>query len=106
MEIELGEEVAQWIFALTTPEFIVVDRHIELLREFAHLLRMPHSRHLGEGLLELRFTITRSQWRITYWFAPNEIIVLLTVFRKQKNNEQGEIARARQVLKVCQEDHL
>jgi phage-related protein len=106
MEIELEEEVAEWILSLSTPDFIVAKGHIDLLCEFGHELRMPHSRHLGEGLLELRFTITRNQWRSTYWFAPNEIIVLLTVFRKQRSNEQAEIARARQVLKACQESHL
>lgn len=74
MEIELEEEVAQWILMLSTTDFIVADRHIELLREFGYQLRLPHSRHLGEGLLELRFTITRNQWRITYWFAPNDTI--------------------------------
>lgn len=106
MEVELEEEVVQWIMKLHTAEFIVADRHIELLREFGHQLRLPHSRHLGEGLLELRFTMNRDQWRITYWFAPAGTIVLLTVFRKQRNNEHTEIARARQVLKTCQQDHL
>lgn len=67
---------------------------------------MPHSRALGEGLFELRFDMARRAWRITYWFTPTRAIVLLTTFRKQRNNEQPEIRRARAVMKHCQGEHL
>jgi hypothetical protein len=50
--------------------------------------------------------MSRQAWRITYWFAPRQLIVLLTVFRKQRNNEQHEIERAHQALKQCMEDHM
>jgi phage-related protein len=62
---------------------------------------MPASRSLGDGLFELRFDVARSSWRLTYWFAPERRIVLLTVFRKQRQNERLEVQRARWALTKC-----
>ena len=42
--------------------------------------------------------------RITYRFTTDNRIVLLTTFRKQRNNERTEIERARQVAKLDQEE--
>lgn len=55
-EVALEEEVPQWVLSLGTADLIVVDRHIELRRQFGRHLRLPHSRRLGDGLLEVRFT--------------------------------------------------
>ena len=62
---------------------------------------MPASRALGDGLFELRFDIVRVSWRITYFFAGSQQIVLLTVFRKQRQNERQEVQRARQAMARC-----
>jgi len=65
----------------------------------------PYSRHLGDGLRELRFTMNGNAIRITYWLAPARRIVLLTVFRKTKPREVAEIERAQQARKVCEAEH-
>ena len=62
---------------------------------------MPLSRALGAGLYELRFTLGRTARRITYRFTKDGRIVLLTTFRKQRQNERTEIARAREVAADC-----
>ena len=62
---------------------------------------MPHSKSLGEGLFELRFYLDRVAQRITYFFAGERRIVLLTEFRKQRMSEHGEIARARTPMARC-----
>ena len=64
-------------------------------------LRVPASRALGDGLFELRFDLTRVAWRITYYFANDRRIVLLTVFRKQRQNERHEVQRARRAMNRC-----
>lgn len=66
---------------------IVIDR----LAELGSTARMPLSRGLGDGLLELRFTLGPTARRITYRFTNDGRIVLLTTFRKQRNNERQEI---------------
>ncbi len=63
--------------------------------------RMPMSRSVGDGLFELRFSLGPTARRITYRFTTNQRIVILTTFRKQRNNERHEIARARRVAAAC-----
>jgi phage-related protein len=58
---------------------------------------MPFSRSLGEGLFEVRFTFDSTARRITYRFTSDGRIILLTTFRKQRNNERAEVARARKI---------
>lgn len=66
---------------------------------------MPMSRSLGGGLFELRFTLGRTARRITYRFTGDGRIVLLTTFHKQRQNERGEISRARQIAAGCARRH-
>ncbi|MDU0349629.1 type II toxin-antitoxin system RelE/ParE family toxin [Actinomyces sp. MRS3W] len=56
---------------------------------------MPHSRPLGGGLYELRFSCENVNRRITYVFDMGRRVVTLTTFRKQRSNERVEVARAR-----------
>ncbi|MCL2468221.1 MAG: type II toxin-antitoxin system RelE/ParE family toxin [Micrococcales bacterium] len=62
---------------------------------------MPLSRSLGEGPFELRFTLGPTTRRITYRFTKDGRIVLLTTFRKQRDNEHAEVARAWRAAQAC-----
>ena len=99
--VELEPEVEHWLDRLVVTEFAAVLPHIERLAERGSQLRMPASRALGDGLFELRFDIGRVAWRITYFFAADRRIVLLTVFRKQRQNERNEVQRARWAMNRC-----
>ena len=59
------------------------------------------ARALGERLYELRFELNRVAWRITYYFAGPGRRIVLTVFRKQRQNERAEVQRARAVMARC-----
>ena len=61
------------------------------LADQGNRLRMPASRSLGDGLFEPRFDLQRVSRRITYYFAQQRRIVLLTVFRKQRQNERADV---------------
>ncbi len=93
-DIELHDEVTDWIAGLADSEFdrvvVIVDRLVEL----GSSARMPLSRSLGEGLFELRFTLGPTARRITYRFTKDQRVILRTTFRKQRNNERPEIDRA------------
>jgi len=93
--VELSEEVRTWYVGLSPAGKAAADRIIERLASQGHLLRMPHSRPLGEGLHELRFTCEHVARRITYVLDPDRQAVTLTTFRKQRQNERGEVLRAR-----------
>ena len=66
---------------------------------------MPYSRALGDGLFELRFTCEGVARRVTYRFTQDGRVILLTTFRKQRQNERREITRARQVAAECAARH-
>jgi putative component of toxin-antitoxin plasmid stabilization module len=100
-DIELHDEVVDWMDSLDDDEWdrtvVVIDR----LAALGSSARMPLSRSLGEGLFELRFTLGPTARRITYRFTKDGRIVLLTTFRKQRNNERTEISRARKAAEDC-----
>lgn len=93
--IELLDEVVEWLDKLSDVEHDRVVVLIDRLADLGSRARMPFSRSLGQGLFELRFTLGPTSRRITYRFTKDGQIVLLTTFRKQRNNERGEIERAR-----------
>lgn len=66
---------------------------------------MPFSRSLGDGLFELRFALGAHRQRVTYRFGTERTIVLLTTFRKQRQNERIEVARARRQGDLCRRIH-
>jgi phage-related protein len=105
-EVETEPEVTDWYLGLSGEDRDVVAERIDLLANFGHMLRMPHVRPLGRGLVELRFDMSRRSWRITYWHRPDGVIILLTVFRKQRDNEAREVDRARRALEACQTGHI
>ena len=101
LELEHHDEVVEWMDSLDDAEWdrtvVVIDR----LVGFGSAARMPLSRGLGDGLFELRFSLGPTARRITYRFTKDGRIILLTTFRKQRNNERTEIARARKAAESC-----
>ena len=100
-ELELHDEIVEWMDTLDDPEW---DRTVVLIDRLAALgssARMPMSKSLGDGLFELRFTLGPTARRITYRFTKDSRIILLTTFRKQRNNERSEITRARNAATAC-----
>lgn len=100
-DVEAHDEVVEWFDELSRADWertaIVIDR----LASLGPQARMPLSRSLGEGLFEVRFTVGSTARRITFRFTGDGRIVLLTTFRKQRNNERAEVARARKIAQDC-----
>lgn len=99
--VELEPEVEEWLATLLPSEFATAAFHVDRLSESGSALRMPHSRSLGAGLFELRFDLGRVAQRLTFFFAGERRVVLLTTFRKQRSNERSEVERARAVMRRC-----
>jgi len=91
----LLDEIVEWLDTLNAHEHNRVVVLIDRLAGLGSRARMPFSRSLGQGLFELRFTLGPTARRITYRFTNDGRVVLLTTFRKQRNNERAEIERAR-----------
>ena len=97
----MHDEIVEWMSSLDSNEWdrtvVVIDR----LADLRSIARMTFSRALGDGLVELRFALGPTARRITYRFTEDNRIILLTTFRKQRNNERAEINRARQIADEC-----
>ena len=99
-EIDLSEEVAEWFVSLGDRDRAFADRAFDRLGTVGPQLAMPHSRPLGSGLRELRFTCEGMARRVTYYFDAERTAVLLTTFRKQRDNERREVERAQRAKAV------
>jgi len=93
--VEFSDEVREWYVRLCPEGKAATQRIVVRLEEQGHMLGMPHSRALGGKLRELRFTCEGVARRITYTLDPDRRAVTLTTFRKQRDNERGEVLRAR-----------
>lgn len=99
--MDLHDEVVAWLETLSDREWDRVVVVIDRLAELGSRARMPLSRPLGDGLFELRFTLGPTSRRLTYRFTKDDRIILLTTFRKQRDNERAEVARARAAAAEC-----
>jgi hypothetical protein len=94
-----------WLENLTDRDFGRVDFLVGLLAEHALDLGEPYTRHLGGKVRELRFHLLAQQAHVTYWLAQGRRVILLTVFRKTRNAETAEVARALPARKICEAEH-
>ena len=101
--MEISPEVEDWYATLKSKDKAMADRAFDRLAELGPALRMPHARPLGGGLSELRFTCEGTARRVTYYIDTPAKVITLTTFRKQRQNERREVARARQALRASQQ---
>jgi hypothetical protein len=100
--VEISLEVETWYATLKSKDKAMADRALDRLAEQGSSLRMPHARPLGGGLFELRFTCEGTARRVTYYVDVQRRIITLTTFRKQRQAERREVARARQAMRASQ----
>ena len=100
-QIELHDEVRDWMDTLDEHNWNRTVVAIDRLATVGATARMPFSKSLGDGLFEMRFTLGQTARPITYRFTRDGRIVLLTTFRKQRQNERTEITRARTAAADC-----
>lgn len=98
--IDLSPEVTRWYGHLSPRDRAFADRALDRLAEGGPGLGMPHSRTLGDGLSELRFSCEGVSRRITYTVGPGRELTTLTTFRKQRALERHEVDRARRAMRT------
>ena len=101
--MEISPEVETWYASLKSKDKAMADRAFDRLAEHGPALRMPHARPPGVGLCELRFTCEGTTRRVTYYIDVQRRIITLTTFRKQRQNERQEVARARQAMRASKQ---
>jgi hypothetical protein len=99
--VELEPEVTRWLEGLSDEAFGRAAFYVDLLeREGVHLDER-YTRKLRGKLRELRFYLGREQMRVSYFFASGGRIIRLTVFRKTRQREAAETARAEAAMSRC-----
>lgn len=94
MQIIILDEVENFLSALQSEEIAKVIRTVELLEEFGNNLGMPHSRHMSDGLLELRVRGKR-EIRIFYCFHKHKAVLLHACIKKTQKTLEKELIHAR-----------
>ncbi len=94
MQIILLDTIVTFLKSLTEKEVAKAIKTIELLEEFENQLSMPHSKHLTDGLLELRIRGTR-EIRIFYCFHKNKAVLLHAYIKKTQKTPEKELHKAR-----------
>ena len=92
MQIILLNSVETFLESLDARETAKVIRTIELLEEFGNELEMPHSKHVTDGLLELRIR-GRREIKIFYSFHRGTAILLHAFVKKSQKTPSQELAR-------------
>lgn len=89
------EPVTKWLDRLDAISFKKLSRLILMLKREGPNLGMPHCRHLGDGLMELRALGVGSGYRIYYCIVEDKVVVLLAGGDKDSQKRDIEIARNR-----------
>ncbi len=70
---------------------------LSILEEYGNALREPYSKHVGDGLFELRIKFSGDITRIFYFFVVGNQIILTNGFvKKSIKTPPNEIRRARE----------
>ncbi|WP_349017296.1 hypothetical protein [Streptomyces solicavernae] len=61
--VDVEQDVLDWLDRLTDDEYLHVEAHVGRLLDAPTTLGEPYSRHLGDGLRELRFISDMMAWQ-------------------------------------------
>ena len=87
--------VAEFILGLPQNLKAKAVRDIDILAERGNQLREPYSKHLQEGLFELRIQMSGDVARIFYFFFVDETIILVNGFvKKTQKTPRKEIDKS------------
>lgn len=101
--------VKEFLNSLDTKMQAKVLRMIALLKKHGNDLREPYSKHLGDGIFELRTSQGSNISRVLYFFMVDQTIVLTNGFiKKTQKIPQGEIIKAKRYREDClkRKEHL
>jgi len=91
-----SKPVQQWIAELDDQSLNQIDKLLHLLRLERRRLSMPYSRHLGEGLCELRDPRHSGPgYRLYYCWQGDVVVILLAAGDKSSQESDIELARRR-----------
>ena len=87
--------VEEFLISLEVKSRAKIVRLIEILQEYGNQTPQPYSKHLKEGIFELRGQVGNDITRVLYFFCDGGIIVLTNGFiKKTQKTPVEEIRKA------------
>ena len=86
-----------------------LDGHLDRLQRMGNNCREPVSKHLGDGIWELRTNSKKGQLRVLYFFGPGhpEVTALHCFVKKRRKTDRADIEIAkRRRTKVLEREVL
>ncbi len=105
-EVNLTEEVINFIVSLPVKMQAKIQKTIELLENFGYKLPEPHSRKIvdSDNLYELRIKKGSDICRLFYFHYKNKIYVITSGYiKKEQKLNRKEIEKATQIKKIFME---
>ena len=101
---ENGEQPAkEFLLSLNTKMRAKMMSSMSILQDYGYELREPYSKHLEEGIFELRAKVGTDISRVLYFFYVDRLIILTNgSIKKTQKTPPGEIEKA----KRYRADHL
>lgn len=95
-----SEPAKDFILSLDTKMRAKMLRTIKLLQDNGYELREPYSKHLDEGIFELRAKVGSDISRVLYFFIVGRKVVLTNGFiKKTQKTPPSEIEKAKEYRK-------
>jgi phage-related protein len=105
-QVELIEEVNEFILSLPIKMQAKIQRTIKLLKEFGYALPEPHSKKLksADGLFELRVKLGTDTCRLFYFHWKEKIYIVTSGYIKKSNKtDKNQIKKAMNIMHQFQE---
>lgn len=92
--------VQDFLGSLNVKMLVKLSGLIVILQEYGNQLREPYSKHLDDGIFELRVKVGSDIARVLYFFFQDGKIILTNGFiKKTQKTPRGEIERAKDYRK-------
>lgn len=86
----LFSETYDFLFDLDDVSVGKIIKAVGLLEEYGHTIRYPHTKHISDGVFELR-VIGSNNIRIFFIFKNEEAIILHAIIKKTQKLSQKDI---------------
>lgn len=97
-----GEPVREWLLSLSREDRLVIGTDIKTV-EFGWPTGLPVCRPLGEGLWEVRSSLTGRIARVLFFIADDTMRLLHGFIKKQQKTPPQDLALARRRMREVQE---
>ena len=75
-----------------------IDARLNKLRSMGNQTRAPVSKHLEDGIFELRANFRKVHVRFLYFFCPNRVIIVAVgLFKTQRKVPRADIEKAKKI---------